>query len=534
MQKNVAGQKWYVFAFDRTDNTPVTGDAANITAKISIDGAAADALTDVNPVEIESGVYVFDLTQAETNGNQLMIIPVSATADVQVIGALASYCTTISDVTLSGTASAGSLTSITLTGGTATDKYYNGQLVKINAGTGAGQSRRILSYVGSTAIATVTRDFAIAPDATSIFSVHAGDYPAILEAGTAQDGASSSITLDASLTEPTGTFRWNFIMITAGTGAGQTRLISNYNGNTKIATVLPAWTTAPETGSVYQIIPNGLVNVGSVNGTEQTEGDIVALITALNDLDSSDIQTACDTAITANTDINNIDTGVNNIETVTNKLDDTLELDGAEYRFTKNALEEAPSGSGGGLEGSNICTLTIHDEDGNNVVDAAVEIWDTAGTTFYERRMTNASGQTVHNLDDGTWTVKIIKSAYTFTNQTLIVNATEAETYTGTAWVVPDPADPDVIRIYEYCNKPSDVPVDSITANATIISLPYDYNGKVYSGEVYAGTYDTATGLVYWDIIKGAKTKFQALAFGINVVKTIPIIGTTLRLSDMT
>ena len=32
----------------------------------------------------------------------------------------------------------------------------------------------------------------------------------------------------------------------------------------------------------------------------------------------------------------------------TDKLDDTFELDGAEYRFTANALEEAPSGGGGG------------------------------------------------------------------------------------------------------------------------------------------------------------------------------------------
>jgi len=42
-----------------------------------------------------------------------------------------------------------------------------------------------------------------------------------------------------------------------------------------------------------------------------------------------------------------IDTEVNSIKTVTDKLDDTLEDDGGTYRFTANALEEAPSGSGG-------------------------------------------------------------------------------------------------------------------------------------------------------------------------------------------
>lgn len=86
MQKNTAGQKWRVFAFNRTTLAPVTGDAANITAKIQIDHGAAVATNDVNPTEVESGYYDFDLLQAETNGNILDLIPVSGTADVQVIG----------------------------------------------------------------------------------------------------------------------------------------------------------------------------------------------------------------------------------------------------------------------------------------------------------------------------------------------------------------------------------------------------------------------------------------------------------------
>lgn len=85
MQKNVAGQKIRVFAFDRATAVPVTGDAANITCKVSIDGGAATALTDTNPVEVEDGYYLFDLTQAETNGNTLDFYPESATVGVQVV-----------------------------------------------------------------------------------------------------------------------------------------------------------------------------------------------------------------------------------------------------------------------------------------------------------------------------------------------------------------------------------------------------------------------------------------------------------------
>jgi hypothetical protein len=86
MLKNTANQKWVVFAFDLTDNTPKTGDAAQITANLRIDGAAANAIDDTNPTELEDGYYVFDLTQAETNGDNIVICPASSTGDIQVIG----------------------------------------------------------------------------------------------------------------------------------------------------------------------------------------------------------------------------------------------------------------------------------------------------------------------------------------------------------------------------------------------------------------------------------------------------------------
>lgn len=85
-QKNVSGQKWMVFAFDETDNTKKTGDAANITGKIRKDYGEAAAITDTNPTEIEDGYYEFDLSQAETNANVLDILPESSTANIQVIG----------------------------------------------------------------------------------------------------------------------------------------------------------------------------------------------------------------------------------------------------------------------------------------------------------------------------------------------------------------------------------------------------------------------------------------------------------------
>lgn len=85
MLKNEPNQKWRVIAF-RSDSTRVTGDAANITAKIAIDHGALTPLTDTNPTETEDGYYLFDLTQAETNGDVLELYPESSTGDVLVLG----------------------------------------------------------------------------------------------------------------------------------------------------------------------------------------------------------------------------------------------------------------------------------------------------------------------------------------------------------------------------------------------------------------------------------------------------------------
>lgn len=91
MFKNTASQKLTIFAFADAGHAtldagePVTGDAANITCKLSIDDAAASAVTDTNPTEVEDGKYNFDLTQAETNGDKILFLPESSTAGVQVV-----------------------------------------------------------------------------------------------------------------------------------------------------------------------------------------------------------------------------------------------------------------------------------------------------------------------------------------------------------------------------------------------------------------------------------------------------------------
>lgn len=93
MQKNVASQKWTVFAFDRTDNTAKTGDSGNITGSVWGDGVE-NVIGDSNPTELAHGLYEFDVDQAETNYDYIVMDAVSGTSNIQVVGCPAALWTT--------------------------------------------------------------------------------------------------------------------------------------------------------------------------------------------------------------------------------------------------------------------------------------------------------------------------------------------------------------------------------------------------------------------------------------------------------
>ena len=88
MFKNVANQKIAFYAHDVATNAAKTGDAANLTAYVSKDGGTPVALADTSATEIDAtsakGVYVFDVTAAESNGDVLVFSANSATANVQI------------------------------------------------------------------------------------------------------------------------------------------------------------------------------------------------------------------------------------------------------------------------------------------------------------------------------------------------------------------------------------------------------------------------------------------------------------------
>src|SRR5207245_3313924 len=108
-----------------------------------------------------------------------------------------------------------------------------GRPVRINAGTGAGQTRTVSSNTTNTL--TVSPAWDPIPDGTS-------EYVITQTATTLQD-ITKTWTVDQWAGRP--------VRIAAGAGAGQTSTVSTNTANT--LTVSPAWTTMPDATSEYRI-----------------------------------------------------------------------------------------------------------------------------------------------------------------------------------------------------------------------------------------------------------------------------------------
>src|SRR5439155_8408536 len=88
-----------------------------------------------------------------------------------------------------------------------------------------------------------------------------------VRAGTAQAGAAGTITLDASASATTDFYADTIITITGGTGSGQTRRCSAYNGSTKVATTVPNWATNPDNTSTFAVRRDGRCDLALWLGT---------------------------------------------------------------------------------------------------------------------------------------------------------------------------------------------------------------------------------------------------------------------------
>ena len=101
------------------------------------------------------------------------------------------------------------------------------------------------------------------------------------ETGAAQAGTSTTITLKSTASATDDIYNGMYVTITSGTGAGQVRIIQDYVGSTKVATVDVAFTTAPTSASNYQITTWTTESVNQyINASPQGRARIVRYVSA--------------------------------------------------------------------------------------------------------------------------------------------------------------------------------------------------------------------------------------------------------------
>jgi len=139
----------------------VTGLAVNDTVKLYYQ-ATNTVSADLTISAVDATNLTITVGSSVTVSPSDLIVENTASTSVPLVKAF---------IDISGTATAGDATTITLDDtASSVDSAYNGLNINIVSGTGAGQSRTVSSYIGSTKVLTVPA-WTIAPDATSVYQI---------------------------------------------------------------------------------------------------------------------------------------------------------------------------------------------------------------------------------------------------------------------------------------------------------------------------------------------------------------------------
>ena len=140
-------------------------------------------------------------------------------------------------------------------GASAIDNVYDPAMVVVIDGTGAGQSRLILGYDGTTKMATVDKNWRVNPDVTSVFQILANGGREHVNDGLAQSATLTTIKLNILASSVNDVYVGQAIFIRSGLGDDQRKFVIAYDGTSKIATVHTPWDIIPDSTSAYVMLP---------------------------------------------------------------------------------------------------------------------------------------------------------------------------------------------------------------------------------------------------------------------------------------
>ncbi len=99
------------------------------------------------------------------------------------------------------------------------------------------------------------------------------------DTGSLQAATTTSVTLKAAASATDGIFVGLCVTMTSGAQSGKARKITAYNGTTKVATVFPAWETAPLATDNYKVVPFAVESVNQyINAVPQGRARILEYV----------------------------------------------------------------------------------------------------------------------------------------------------------------------------------------------------------------------------------------------------------------
>jgi hypothetical protein len=383
----------------------------------------------------------------------------------------------------------------------------------------------------------------------------------IIWSGTAQGAGTGNnqIQFDAGASATNGIYDPGLVFIEAGTGAGQCRLILQYNGTTKTATVDRDWRINPDNTSEFVLIGNpgrDSVNEGLAQAGTSTTITLNASASSVDDCYNGQIvfirsgtgqdQLAVVTDYVGSTKVATIKTHTangqwaavpdttsayvmmpahndpaedwDNIAAIKAKTDN-LPSDPADQSLlaaaissavaplaleatAQDILTEVTTLTNIGGSGARTVAITVRDSSANPIQNATVRISRTGEAYVLQ---TNASGLATFSLDDATWTVAITATNFSFSPVSLVVSGNVTQTYTMTAaGGGVTPSDPPFCTGYWVVYNVNGTVQAGAQVSLQASAPPVGSTGIVMEDAVRTGTADNNGVVQFSNLIKGA------------------------------
>jgi hypothetical protein len=423
MLRNIASQKWRVYAWDATTGLPKTGDAANITAYLTKDDGTPAAISDTNPTEVSStnepGYYDFDVTQSESNAAKLSLSPKSSTSNVVVVACPPVVYTRPQYFSVLGVTSAGKAPATVAAGDIATDAIDAASL-KADAVEKIQDGLSTFDHTTNKVTVATNEDksgYGLADGAITSGKFGSGAITSTTFAAGALDAvwsaSSRTLTSFGSLVADVASAVW----------AATTRTLSAFSFTVQLDSSQPDYAPAKAgdkmdlvdspNGDAITAIQSGLSTFNPASDTVKLDATQSAYAPAKAG-DAMTLTEAYDAAKNAASQ-----SSVNAVKDVTDKLDEMIETDSnGDFLFTELALSNAPTGSGGGSGG---------DATEANQLVIIGHLEDIKGATF---DTSTDSLEAIRNRGDSAWI-----TATGFATPTNITNAVSAiESYGDANW----------------------------------------------------------------------------------------------------